>query len=119
MIVHASTFSSPFIPFGNVILLLVIWLLKREESPFVDHHGKAALNFQLSLIIYMIAIVIWGFIFIGLLVPLLFVSFGSLVPQVSVGIGLLILQVVYTIIAIIKASGGKEMKYPLTMPFFK
>jgi len=44
MIVHASTFSGPFIPFGNVILLLVIWLLKREESPFVDRHGKAALN---------------------------------------------------------------------------
>ena len=66
------------------------------------------------MIIYMIVIVIWGFIFIGLLVP-----------QVSVGIGLLIiaglviLQVVYTIIVIIKASGGKEMKYPLTIPFFK
>ncbi len=77
------------------------------------------------MIIYMIVIVIWRFIFIGLLVPLLFVSFGSLVPQVSVGIGLLIiaglviLQVVYTIIVIIKVSGGKEMKYPLTIPFFK
>jgi uncharacterized Tic20 family protein len=34
---------------------LVIWLLKKDEMPFVDHHGKEALNFQITLaIVYVI-----------------------------------------------------------------
>ena len=36
------------IPFGNIVGLLVIWLIKKEETPFVDDQGKEALNFQIS-----------------------------------------------------------------------
>ena len=44
MLCHLSTFSGWFIPFGNILGPLIIWLMKREESPFIDAHGKEALN---------------------------------------------------------------------------
>ena len=53
MLCHLSAFAGfTGIPFGTILGLLVIWLLKREESPFIDTHGKEALNFQISVIIY-------------------------------------------------------------------
>ncbi|MDA0771031.1 MAG: orotate phosphoribosyltransferase [SAR202 cluster bacterium Casp-Chloro-G4] len=103
MYVHASTFAGLVIPFGNVIGPLIIWLMKREESPFVDRHGRTALNFQISLTIYMLISLILVFIFVGVLML----------------IGLFIFEVVMTIIALVKASEGKEYNYPLAIPFFK
>src|SRR5690242_11127927 len=42
----------PVIPFlGNVIGPLVLWLVKREQYPFVDDQGKEALNFQITMLI--------------------------------------------------------------------
>ncbi len=43
MLLHLSSLVVGF--FGP----LIIWLVKKEESPFIDHHGKSALNFQLSI----------------------------------------------------------------------
>jgi uncharacterized Tic20 family protein len=103
MLVHASIFSGFVIPFGNVVGPLVVWLLKREESSFVDRHGKAALNFQISLMIYMLISAILVLVLIGIIML----------------IGLFIFDLVYTIIAMIRASDGKEMKYPPAIPFFK
>ncbi len=54
--IHASTFSRFFIPFGNFILPLVLWLANRKENAFVDYNGKQALNFQISLLLYSVII---------------------------------------------------------------
>ena len=40
------------IPFGNIAGPLIIWLIKKNASPFVDDNGKESLNFQISLTIY-------------------------------------------------------------------
>ena len=40
------------IPFAHILGPLVVWLLKRSESDFVDRHGKAAVNFQITFTIY-------------------------------------------------------------------
>ncbi len=91
------------IPFGNVIGPLVIWLLKKDEYPFVDEQGKAALNFQISMTIYaMIS---------GVLV-LILVGFLLLTAVV-------IVDVIMVIIASVKANEGQTFKYPLTIKFFK
>ena len=37
---HLSGFVGYIVPFGNIIAPLVIWLVKKEESQFVDYHGK-------------------------------------------------------------------------------
>ena len=49
MFCHLAAFSGWIgIPFGHVLGPLIVWLLKRKESKFIDTHGKASLNFQIS-----------------------------------------------------------------------
>lgn len=91
------------IPFGNILGPLVLWLVKKDEDPFVDDCGKEALNFQISAMIYGIICGLLTLVVIGLfLLPIL-----------------IILVVVYTIIAAIKANEGIVYQYPFTIRFIK
>jgi uncharacterized protein len=83
------------IPFGNILGPLVTWLIKKNESSFVDHAGKEAMNFQIAITIYSIIAGLLCFIVIG--IPLL-------------GI-LLIGNIVCSIIAAIKTNEGQDYQY--------
>jgi uncharacterized Tic20 family protein len=91
------------VPLGNILGPLTVWLIKRDEDPFVDLCGKESLNFQISMTLYMVIAGIFILLFVGLfMVPIL-----------------MILNIVYTIIAAIKASQGTSYTYPLTIRFIK
>ncbi|KRP36975.1 MAG: hypothetical protein ABS34_05020 [Opitutaceae bacterium BACL24 MAG-120322-bin51] len=91
------------VPLGNILGPLIVWLIKRDEDPFVDLCGKESLNFQISMTIYMVIAGILILLFVGLfMIPIL-----------------MILNIVYTIIAAIKASQGSSYTYPLTIRFIK
>ena len=92
------------VPFGNIIGPLVIWLIKKDESQYVDMNGKKALNFQISIAIYMLAAI-----------PLL--CGGPL--YLLVAIPLALVDVIYTIIAAIKANDGEEVSYPISINIIK
>ncbi len=82
---------------------LFVWLIKRDEDPFVEGHGREALNFQLSILIYAIVSGFLLFVYIGfLLLPAVFI-FGF----------------VMMIIAAVKAANGEEYRYPLTLRMIK
>ena len=91
------------IPFGHIIGPLVVWLIKKDECPFVDEHGKESVNFQISMTIYGIVSVILFIILIG------FVLLGVL----------LIAELVLVIMASVKASNGEKFSYPYTIRFLK
>ncbi|HEB58961.1 MAG TPA: DUF4870 domain-containing protein [Gammaproteobacteria bacterium] len=101
MFCHLSAFLGILIPLANVIAPLIIWLIKKDEMPFVDRHGREALNFQISMTIYFFVSFILMFVFIGWLLAF----------------GLAIFGLVVTIIAAVKASSGEEWQYPLRIPF--
>lgn len=104
LLAHLGTF------FGGFIVPLVIWLVKKDESKYISEHAKESLNFQVSLIIYLV-----GSVFVFLISFLVFGIF--LIMMVAIGIS--ILSLVATILASINASQGKFFKYPLTIRFFK
>ena len=85
----------PFI-FAGLVATLLIWLLKREDGSFIDDQGKEALNFQISLIIYLFGCIILIFIGIGvlLIIPLYLYAFICIV------------------IGAVKASEGTAFRYP-------
>ncbi|NJW51501.1 DUF4870 domain-containing protein [Salinimicrobium oceani] len=58
-LIHLSTFSMFFFPFGNFFFPLIFWTAKRND-PFVNHHGKQALNFQISLFLYSFFLIMAG-----------------------------------------------------------
>jgi uncharacterized protein len=90
------------IPFA-VVGPLLIWLLKRDNSDFVDFHGKEYFNFIISFTIYGIVSSILMIVLIGFL--LIFV----------VGVAALVL----TIIAAVKAYQGERFRIPLVIRFIK
>ena len=103
MFCHLLGFVGYLIPVGNIIGPLILWLMKKDESPAVAYHGKEALNFQISVTIYMLISMILMFIFIG--IPLFFI--------------LLLMQFILIIVATINAADGKLYRYPLTLRFIK
>ena len=135
--IHLSTFSKYFIPLGNFIFPLILWTAKKED-PFVDEHGKRALNFQISMFLYFVlvaAIGISGVVIMGMNISdqgPLFISQDSIqvhdlsgaVPlivfMIVIGIillGLFITDIVAVISATIKAKDGENYKYPITINF--
>ena len=90
---------------GCFIGPLVIWLVKKDTMPFVDDQGKEALNFNITV----------GIVFLALLI-LSIVTFGiGLIVAVPLWIIIGIAWLVFTIIAAVKASNGERYRYPLTL----
>jgi uncharacterized Tic20 family protein len=100
MAAHLSAFLGAWVALAFVGPL-VIWLVKREEHPFIAMHAKEALNFNLSVLIYAAVGFILAFLLIG--IPLL----------VVIGVVWLVL----TVVAAVKASAGQPYRYPLTIRF--
>ncbi len=145
-IVHASSLSKFFIPFGNFIIPLVLWSANKKDSALVDYSGKQVLNFQISLLLYSIVL---GMISIPLFIGFfpdflngglfgfdhlndynnLNIDFNEtfrfsswLFPLGVAGLAhgaLFVVNVVYTILAVIKTNEGQEFSYPITIKFIK
>lgn len=138
---HLSTLTQYFIPFGNYIFPIILWSTKKNDSEFVNHNGKQVLNFQLSLFLYSLVLII---IAIPAFLISLFnnVSLSALVTEhdfnisnfnfednigmLTLGLtcllifGLLKVAEFFLIIyASIKTSNGDIYRYPITIPFIK
>ena len=85
----------------GIVLPLIIYLVKKDESRAVAYHAKEALNFHISVYIYIIACIPLMFVLIG--VPLLFV--------------IVISSFILAIVAAVRGADGVEYRYPLTMRF--
>lgn len=101
MLCHLSTFLGFVFPMANIIAPLVIWITKKDEYPLVDDQGKEAINFQISITIYIIASIFLIVVIVG--IPLL--------------IGLGLFSLIATIIAAIRANEGERFRYPATIRF--
>ena len=72
-ICHASALLGVFLHMpGHLLPPLIIWMLKRDQSPEIDAHGKEAVNFQISMLIYnlvagVFCLVLIGFFFLAVL----------------------------------------------------
>ena len=99
MFAHLSALSGYVVPFGWIIGPLIVWMMKKDEMPFVDEQGKESLNFQISILIYSVVGAALICAFIG------FFVLGALV----------IFQIVYVIIAAVQANKGEQYRYPLTI----
>ncbi|MBN1223225.1 MAG: DUF4870 domain-containing protein [Candidatus Aminicenantes bacterium] len=99
MACHLAALAGFIIPFGNIIGPLVIWLMKKDESEFVDDQGKESLNFQISICIYAIIAAILILIIIGIFL------------LIAIGVFVLVMVIVGSV----KASSGERFRYPLTL----
>jgi uncharacterized Tic20 family protein len=99
----SALFGMLFHVFGYVFGPLIVWLLKRGDSPEIDGHGKESLNFQISMLIYNVIAGVLCLVLIGFIIlPMLYV-----------------LNLVLVIVASIQASEGKFYRYPITFRLIK
>jgi uncharacterized protein len=103
VILHLSALCGVIVPAGNIIAPLAIWLIKKPEMPGLDAEGKNVLNFQISVLIYMIAAVVLAMVGSCLIIPIIL--------PIVVGI----FWLVVTIIGGVKTSNGESYAFPLTI----
>lgn len=120
MLCHLTAFAGYIFPLGNILGPLIVWLLKRKESPLVADQGKEALNFQISITLYYLMA---AFFIIMLVWPTFATDspnpgpMGGIVLLLLVMLGLTIFNVIVVIIGAVKASSGERFRYPLAIRF--
>lgn len=140
-LIHLSTLTQYFIPFGNYILPLILWSNSKDKSEYIDKNGKEVLNFQLSILLY-------SFILTLIIVPILLfwglnilneidftneiITLNNIFSAENIN-GLIILGLTALLVFILmkitefflilyasfKAAEGIHYKYPFTINFLK
>ena len=88
------------------IATLIMWRIKANESEYLDDHGREAMNFQISLVLYSLAAV-----------PIGIITFGLGVPVVLFAVW--VLRLVGCIRGAMAANRGEYYRYPMCMRFIK
>lgn len=107
---HLSALAGFVIPFGNVLGPLLVWQIKKNEFPSVVEHGKAALNFQLTVLIVLLPITV---------LMLLLIAFCIGFLLIPVGVIIWLAGLVFAVIAGIKANNGEAYRYPWSLTLIK
>jgi len=133
-LIHISAFSGLIFPFGQIITPLIAWQTLKVRSPFLDAHGKEAVNFNISYTLYVLILSV----FVGGLVMGNFFrnlnrlnnfdiinfnfNFHNIFGFLSVGkiAGIVyLIGMALVIIASLKAKEGESYKYPFSIKFIK
>jgi uncharacterized Tic20 family protein len=136
--IHLSTFTRFLIPLGNYIGPIVLWMINKDKSEFIDRHGKQAINFQISILLYTLIIgtITIPFFIFNVIGDLDFIDFNvfhdfhinigepSPLLYITGGLGFLaiigfIFELIFIVIASLKARDGELYDYPLTINFLK
>jgi uncharacterized Tic20 family protein len=86
-----------------VIGALIMWVIKKDASAYVADHGKEAMNFQLSLVIYWV---------VGFLLAL--TGIGACVGGPLI-VATYILGIVGMVLAAVAANQGRYYRYPMCL----
>jgi uncharacterized Tic20 family protein len=99
VVLHLSVLAGIFIPWGGFIIPFGIWLIKKQDSSFIDRQGREVINF-------LITVTIAGLV-------------GAILSIILVGFAILALLVVavflLTILSAIKVSDGEDYRYPFIL----
>ena len=104
LFMHLSLLAHIVLTLFAILIPIIMWQVKKDESPFIDDHGREAVNFQISLII-------WSIIFTVVSIPLGFLTCG-------VGFAIALVPYIIGLIGMIQsaqaANHGEFYRYPMT-----
>ncbi|WP_257265125.1 DUF4870 domain-containing protein [Endozoicomonas sp. ONNA2] len=102
MLVHLLPLFGFMVPGLNIVIPLVIWLMKRDRSLYIEHHARESLNFQITITLLA---TLW------FILKLLLVGF-LLLPLVPV---IIVVVLVFMVRAAMKAGSGEFYRYPVSL----
>jgi uncharacterized Tic20 family protein len=101
MMLHLALFAGYAVPCAGFALTLVMWLTCRDLHPSIDRHGRIAVNWMISALIYTCIAGVLCLVLIG--IPLL--------------LALAICGIVFPILGAVHASRGEVWDYPMNIRF--
>ena len=96
MFAHLSALVASLVGGMSFLGPLIVWLIKKDQSKFVDFHGKEALNFQINMLVIIL-----------ISIPLICVIVGIVTISIAGVIALVV-----PIVAGIKANNGEWWRIP-------
>jgi uncharacterized protein len=102
MFIHLSQFCGYIVPLAGLIVPIMLWQMKKNESDIIDQHGRIVLNWIITEFILAIVFVLLIFVVIG--IPLLIVL-GAI-------------GIIFPIVGAVKANNGEIWPYPCSIKFF-
>ena len=104
VLTHLSQLLDYVTGIGGFIVPLILWLTKKDDIEGMDLHGKAILNFRISIFIYLI-----------LCVPLVLLLGLGILGIIAIAV----IAFIFPIINAIKANKGEAPNYPFSISFIK
>lgn len=101
---HLSAFFGMLLPLGLVLGPLLFWLLKKHDSEFLNTEGKKAINFQLTILVGIFALLLLSFIVRPFIAVAFMAGFAGLIFAAYAGYN---------------TYNNKEFEYPFTLIFIK
>ncbi|MEX2479735.1 MAG: DUF4870 domain-containing protein [Gammaproteobacteria bacterium] len=100
---HLAGLLGFVIPFASVLAPLVLWLLNRSRHPYIDEQGREAINFQLTILVYLLLAFALVLALVGLvLIPLI-----------------VLFQLIMVLVAAVRVNDGEAWRYPVTLRFLR
>lgn len=117
MLTHLASMSSLLslgIPAPGLAAVLIMWLMGRKRSPFIDDHGRQAINFQLSVFAIYTALMVAGILF-----AILTLGVGAAVFELAPAVmfGMSVALVIGAVRGMIAATRGTYYRYPMCFQF--
>ncbi len=104
LVLHLSQLLDLVTGIGGTIVPIIIWSSKKDEIFDMDEHGKAVINFRISMLIYIL-----------LSVPLTFLFCLGVFPIIIIGI----LSIIYPILNAVRVNDNQAPNYPFSIQFLK
>ena len=101
-ITHLSQLLTVVTGFGGFIIPLILWITQKDKVQEMNEHGKAIINFQISLFVYSLVSI-----------PAIFLLGLGILMLIVIGV----LAFIMPIINAINASNGKPINYFGTIRF--
>ena len=102
MFIHLSQLCGYLVPIAGLIVPIVLWQIRKDESEVIDKHGRIVTNWIISEMIYAFICVLLFIVLIG-------------IPMI---IALAVMGIVFPILGGVKANNGEMWPYPLSIRFF-
>lgn len=105
LLLHGSPFFGLIIPLANVLFPLFIWISKANDNKIYDEHGRAVVNFHITINVLLLISLLTFFIMPG---------FNFFFTG-----GIFLYGIIVSIINVSSALNRQTCKYPLSIPFLK
>ncbi len=114
LLLHSVPLLGALVPLTNILIPIFIWIHKREDNPVYDRHGRAVINFQLTITLLLLLGLTGFFVF-----PYFGEGAGVFFSIVGIYFGAILFNVVFIVLNIFLVLTSGRMYYPITIPFFR